>query len=140
MKVQFVSYYLTRRRGSTPAVLGMLLETLVNINYLYLKEFPQTPRIYQSGIKYQPEKYGAEDFKDIGQLLEEAKQTGDLVGDCEDLAAWRVAEARAMDGLGPNEAFIEWIEAVFDGATVYHIRANIKGVREDVSKIVGRKQ
>ena len=80
-----------RLKGGTNRVenkkLLYLLEALVNINILWLRENPGTPSIYDGGVVYKPE-IGAEDWKDIPHIL------ADGFGDCEDLAAARVAELR----------------------------------------------
>lgn len=66
----------------------ILLEALTGLNFLFLKQHGrETPILYKSGVVYAPE-YGKEDWKTIPLLVV------DGFGDCEDLAAWRVAELR----------------------------------------------
>lgn len=82
-------------------VLGLML-----INCVWLKHNPKTPKLYESGVIYVPEKrrtlklpgvgekvveYG-EDWQSIPACLKRKK------GDCEDLAAWRAAELQ-MQGI-----------------------------------------
>jgi hypothetical protein len=76
---------------------------LMLMDCAWLKDFPATPRIYESGVIYKPElQRRAKD----GHLLEygEDWQTVPWIlyhgfGDCEDLASWRAAELRVKDGI-----------------------------------------
>lgn len=76
-------------------VYGLMLQ-----NMAWIKHYPQTPRLYRSGVIYKPEvhredlggsvvEYG-EDWKTIPWVLY------DGYGDCEDLGAWRAAELRVQ--------------------------------------------
>jgi hypothetical protein len=101
-----------------------LLEALVQRNMEYLRQRPSTPKLYKSGVVYQVPKQmdgeceevqilkkalgkvganqrdvarvldlvqdvlGGERFRDIGRIIENGG------GDCDNLAAWRVAELR----------------------------------------------
>jgi hypothetical protein len=58
-----------------------LLELLAVHNADYLRKHPETPALYESGVYFKPEQRGR-DVLDAGW------------GDCEDLAAWRLAEYR----------------------------------------------
>lgn len=62
------------------------LQTLTRINWRYLRDNPETPLLYHSGVRYQDEPYGVEQWKDIPTLYR------DRFGDCEDLACARAAE------------------------------------------------
>jgi len=64
----------------------LLLEALCRINEDLLRT-KACPHLYQSGVRYQPED-GTEEWLDIPHVIEAG------VGDCEDLACWRVAELR----------------------------------------------
>ncbi len=66
-----------------------LLSTLCRINARYLRDVPDTPLLYHSGVRYEGEPYGQENWQDIPTT----HRLG--YGDCEDLACWRVAELRA---------------------------------------------
>lgn len=77
----------------TGGVIGLMLE-----NMAWLKAYPKTPLLYQSGVIYKPEQrridraghvieYG-EDWQTIPYVLYNG------FGDCEDLGAWRSAELR----------------------------------------------
>lgn len=88
------------RDAITAGVTGLML-----MDIAWLKHYPNTPKLYQSGVIYVPEarreiptkagwpkekcivEYG-EDWLTIPAVLKAKK------GDCEDLAAWRAAELR----------------------------------------------
>ena len=82
---------LDARLPEVRAVLGPLLEALVQVDCAYLLRHPRTPRLYQSGVRYQREAPGLEDWQDIPTCLRRR------VGDCEDLGCWLVAERRVFD-------------------------------------------
>ncbi len=71
------------------AVLLLLLEALVAHNIAYLRDHPDTPPLFRSGVRYRLDDPAGERWKDIAEV----RATGD--GDCKDLAAWRLAELRA---------------------------------------------
>ena len=64
-----------------------LMEALVTLNKLYLKEHPECPNLYEFGVIYVPE-FGTENWQTIPRCLK------NKYGDCEDLACWRIAELR----------------------------------------------
>lgn len=66
------------------------VETLARANVAYLAQHPKTPSFARAPIRYQREKKvsGGERWQTIPEIL----KTGH--GDCEDLAAWVIAEAR----------------------------------------------
>jgi hypothetical protein len=87
--------------------LQILLWMLIHLDILYLQRFPHTPRLYDSGVRYKREPWGYEQWITIPSII---RQGG---ADCEDLAAWRVAELRTKginarpmwryhEGTGPN--------------------------------------
>lgn len=67
--------------------LWLLLEGLSEINQVFLTEHPETMPLYNTGVVYRPE-FGSENWQDIPTTLAKGH------GDCEDLAAWEVAEYR----------------------------------------------
>lgn len=83
---------LTMKVPSTADALEGALEGLARVNEAILTREP-LPLLYKSGVRYKAEARGAG-----GRRREEwltALQTmGRGVGDCEDLAAWRIAELR----------------------------------------------
>lgn len=105
------------------ADLRRLLDTLVYANLAYLQDNPGTPKLYQSGCRYRREPRGREEWLSIPFVLEQK------YGDCEDLAAWRVAEALALK----NRARIELSKR----GNVWHVTAIVNGVHEDPSRILG---
>lgn len=55
----------------------------------WLRRNPRAPKLYASGVRYRPDPIGsAEDFRTVPRVLAAGS------GDCDDLAAWRVAELR----------------------------------------------
>ena len=64
----------------------ILLDALTKIHIDHLRHFPKTPSLYQSGVVYEREPPGREDWQDIFTTL---RRGG---GDCEDLATWRAAD------------------------------------------------
>lgn len=69
-------------------VLRLLLEVLIAADVAYLRAHPTAPWLYESGVVYVEDAEGRERWKDIPETL-----SGE-VGDCKDLAAWRIAELR----------------------------------------------
>ena len=74
-------------------VLHGLLFALCAADASYLRAHPETPRLYESGVRYQAELPGREDWQTVPFALARG------VADCEDLACWRVAELWVRDGV-----------------------------------------
>jgi hypothetical protein len=111
-----------------------ILEANVLINQLYLREFPQTPLLYRSGVRYrnEPQGQGFEDFALIPAIYARGW------GDCDDLAPARVAELRERFS-EPANISILW-KRMGGGGKLFHIvvrRAD--GSIEDPSKLLGMK-
>lgn len=87
------------------------LEAMVRANQEELKAHPQIPLLYESGVVYQQEPKGHEDWADIPTVLKQRW------GDCEDLAAWLVAELRSVWGI-PARPFLRFRKK--DGNYHYH--------------------
>lgn len=109
------------------------LEALSRINVYHLKKGIRDgrplPRLYQSGVRYQSEPPGKEDWLDIPTLYEAG------IGDCEDLACALVAERRVYDGIRclPHLRYKQ-----IEGINVIHILcAHPDGRIEDPSKLLG---
>ena len=64
----------------------ILLDALTEVHVDHLRAYPKTPSLYDSGVVYEREPPGREDWQDIHTTL---RRGG---GDCEDLATWRAAE------------------------------------------------
>lgn len=111
------------------ATLRVLLNALVAADYLYLKRHPETPLLYQSGVRYQEEPPGAEDWQDIKTCLNL------MWGDCEDLACWRAAELQ-IRGIDAHPDFTRDVKP--NGKTLYHIVVRLPDGRiEDPSRQLG---
>jgi hypothetical protein len=124
------------RRRSQKALLWML-EALVSINVdelLFYKQhvgkFP--PTLYKSGIRYQRED-GTENWQDIYRNFELGS------GDCEDLAAHRIAELRVVYGRSAKP-FVTYRLGP-DGGFHYHALLMVRGPdgwrAEDPSRKLG---
>lgn len=106
-----------------------LLAALVIANQEYLKLHPEAPLLYRSGIRYQAEPPGQEEWQDYPTLL----QTGR--GDCEDLASARVAELRVRFGIRAKP-YVTHRQA--GGILRYHIQVRLPDGRiEDPSARLG---
>jgi hypothetical protein len=109
-------------------------EALVVLNIAFLKKTKKSvPPLYRSGVRYRREGPPAagqprlERFQTIPEVLKRK------YGDCEDLAAWRVAELR-MSGIRA----VPWI--VQPGKRLYHVQVKYPDGRiEDPSKKLGMK-
>ena len=77
--------------------LSEFLRTLFTIDCAYLRDYPNTPNLYETRVRYaiEPKRpmvvigaerfFGLESWKTIPVVLQ------DGFGDCEDLACWRAA-------------------------------------------------
>jgi hypothetical protein len=74
-------------QNDSEKVLDMILELLVQIDILYLRRKPKTPKLYESGVRYYHDGIRDEWFS-----VDEAIHEG--LADCKGLSAWRVAELR----------------------------------------------
>jgi hypothetical protein len=70
-RVTFVldNLFTPETREMSDAVLGILLTALTEIDVLYLRAHPETPLLYESGVVYQEEPPGAEDWANIPMFL-----------------------------------------------------------------------
>jgi hypothetical protein len=110
-------------------VLETLVEALVAANMAFLEAFPRTPLLYESGVRYLEEPRGRDDWQDIPETL-----ARDKTGDCEDLAAWRIAELR-FRGEAANPAIRA---SLIRGVLTYHVRVRRSdGSIEDPSRKLG---
>lgn len=110
-----------------------LLECTYQLNCLYLANCPDTPRLYDSGVVFEPEDRECSD----GTCKEERFCTIPIVlaarkGDCDDLAPWRAAELTVRDGI----VSIPLIVPV--GPRSWHVFVQRSdGVWEDPSAVLG---
>jgi transglutaminase-like putative cysteine protease len=116
--------------------LEALMNCLTDLDSLWLRMHPNTPRLYSSGVFYKR--------TDIWDTIPALYARG--FGDCKSLAACRVAELRAR-GIQCRPVFrfiTEPSESPYDqtGYTMYHILvmfgdARIDGLWGDPSKVLG---
>lgn len=108
--------------------LYVLLDSLVKLNEIWLaNNYP--PNLYDSGVRYRKEWGRRENWQDIPTTLKKG------YGDCEDLAAWRVAELRFNEG---ENAFIQLEEHPVRNGVFYHVTVlRADGSTEDPSRALG---
>ena len=109
--------------------LAQLLEALAGVNEAWLREHPWAPSLYESGVRYEEEPEGRDDWQDIPETL------ALRVGDCEDLGCWRIAELRTR----VREYARPFVKRSVVGArTIYHVAVRrADGRLEDPSRILG---
>ena len=111
------------------AALVHLLEGLSAVNEAWLREHPEAPWLYESGVRYEEEPQGRDDWQDIPETIVLR------VGDCEDLGCWRLAELRTR-GREYARPYVK--QTVFGPRTVYHVAVRrADGRLEDPSRILG---
>lgn len=107
-----------------------MLGALVLANFIAIKSDPTVPKLYASGVRFMREPKGYESFVDLYEVI---RKRG---GDCAHLAAWRVAELRA---LGERATLrVTWQVDHAKRLRVFHVlvrRAN--GAEEDPSALLG---
>ena len=138
------------RRRFVPLIIA--LEALTATNEWHLREGiadgRPLPRLYESGICYQAEPPGQEDWLDYPTLLKIGR------GDCEDLGCALTAERRVYDGLA-SRTVLRWKfitsaelrvggypESIIprEGIYLIHILSQLPdGTLEDPSKVLGMK-
>jgi hypothetical protein len=111
------------------AALEHLLEALAAVNIAWLAENPHAPMLYESGVRYEEEPPGRDDWQDIPETI------ALRVGDCEDLGCWRIAELRTR----VREYARPYVkQSVVGPRTVYHVAVRrADGRLEDPSRILG---
>ena len=111
-----------------PASAGVLegtLEGLVCANIELLDRSPLPP-LYRSGVRYKRERPGRERWQTCEQVYSTRR------GDCEDLAAWRVAELRRAGEVGAL------VIVTKTGPHLWHVRVLRESGRiEDPSAMLG---
>lgn len=118
--------------GARLEVLASLLEALVAVNVAWLREHPEAPALYESGVRYEEEPPGRDDWQDIPETI--ALRSGD----CEDLGCWRIAELRTRG----CEYAVPYVRRSVEGRrTVYHVAVRrADGRLEDPSRVLGMGQ
>jgi len=126
-RVQLFRTELERPRSER--ALGYFLATLTAINCDYLRQYPQTPKLYDAGVRYKAEPSGQEEWKDVPTVRLDGH------GDCEDLACWRTAEL-IVSGIQARPIFK--YQRVTPEFSLYHIQVRWPNGRiEDPSKVLG---
>jgi hypothetical protein len=115
--------------GRRIRALERLLEALCDVNAEWLMENANAPWLYRSGVRYEEEPPGRDDWQDIPETL---MRRG---GDCEDLACWRIAELRVRLGEHVKPVVKR---TLYGPRTVYHVAVmRADGRLEDPSRILG---
>ena len=115
-------------------VLTLMLHALTIIDMRYLVQNPDTPPLYEMGVRYEYEPEGREDWQDVPTNWARKE------ADCEDLACHRAAELRVQ---GHKAWPVFTSKRRPNGSFLYHIivaRKNDAGIyvpAEDPSKILG---
>lgn len=120
-----------RDRARGELALTLYLRTLFALDVQYLRDYPLTPNLYSSGVRYKAEPPGIEIWKDIPVVIR------DRHGDCEDLACWLAAEYVVKRGIAAKP---EWVlqPQTRVGFRLYHIIVRLPdGRTEDPSKFLG---
>lgn len=113
------------QREMSNAILGQLLEALVRMDVDCFEANPTLPRLYQTGVYYQREPLGEENWLTTLALYRRGK------GDCEDLASTLTAEKRFFDRRAAVTAGYTW-RNLPSGITLYHIiQKDESGATED---------
>ena len=100
-------------REDSNTTLGLLLEALTKVNEILMWR-QRLPSLYQSGVRYQAEPIGTEDWLDALQVLLRR------YADCEDLAAYRAAELRVYHRIRARPVYIFGTDG--QGRQLYHCR------------------
>ena len=117
-------------RPASHKALSTLLYALMYVDMLELEANPDLPLLFKSGVKYQEEPPGQEDWQDVLTTLSLK------IGDCEDLACWRAAELRVRYGIQAEPVFIFKLRP--NGGYLYHILVRLPDGRiEDPSRTLG---
>lgn len=111
-------------------VARLLIEASVAVNQAHLRAFPNTPKLYESGVRYRLEPPNVEDFTDLEVLLQRGW------GDCAQLVAWRIAELR---NAGERATIrVTWVRDRDTGKRLFHIQVRrADGRIEDPSTRLG---
>lgn len=120
------------QREMSNAILGELLEGLVRIDVICFETYPNLPRLYQTGVFYQREPLGEENWLSTLALYRRGK------GDCEDLASTLTAEKRVFDRRYAVTAGYSW-RILPSGITLYHITQHDESgaIEDDPSRKLG---
>jgi len=137
-----ITFVLDLFQGSADAdrshkVLQLMLDTLYEVDCLYLQDNPNAPGIYTPNlitkrplVRYHREEEGREDWQDIPTTITLGE------GDCEDLACWRAAELTIREKIPARPIFT--VKKRANGGMLYHILVkHPDGTLEDPSRKLG---
>lgn len=108
--------------------LEILVNTLFELNVRYLREHPETPLLYRSGVFYLEEPKQKEYWRDIPMVLLYGE------GDCEDLAAWRAAELVVRNNINARP-YVTYEDT--PNEILFHVAVMTPQGIEDPSSILG---
>lgn len=121
-------------REASERALDRWLEALTQQDLDYLREHPETPRLYDSGVRYFHEGI-VDEYFDIPEALHET------IADCKTLAAWLAAEYRfrGIDlGARCTKKFAEVDDPDAGRLLLYHVLTlRSDGSTEDPSRVLG---
>lgn len=117
---------LTAGIPTRPDLLASALEGWIAVSRKQLREHPDWPPLYQSGVRYQREPRGRERW----QTVEETRRVGH--GDCEDLVIARVAELREAGEAGAAPHVYRTARS-----TWHTVVRRADGTIEDPSRVLG---
>ena len=120
--------------------LAAMMNCLIELNSIHLRYHPDTPLLYQAGIRYEEEPLGAEFWRDIPTVMRYR------AADCEDLSGWLIAEKRVRFGIPAVPIIIPQLRPPTpqrpEGSYTYHIAVatpDVPGGVDDPSKRLGMK-
>jgi hypothetical protein len=117
-------------RALSHKALAHMLVGLAEIAAMQMRRHPEWPDMYDSGVYYEEEPPGQEDWQDPKTCLALG------YGDCEDLASWRVGELNVRHGIRAQPTFL-WRKRP-NGSYLYHIQVRYPDGRiEDPSRRLG---
>lgn len=107
-----------------------MLNALGAIDDMWLAAHPDTPRLYDSGVRYSHEKLQQESAKGNMDWLDIPTVLSGVPADCEDLGSWRAAELRK--GADPSaRAVLKW-NIQPNGAALYHVIVRRGSIAHDL--------
>ena len=113
--LEFLSFETTPAQQKMDVICKMLA-VLHETNAQWFAAGGKAPPLYQSGVKYQEEQLGHDEWQDIPRSLDQ--WTRGVGSDCEDLASWRVSELR----FGGEDAWHTVEHRKSPTLVLYHIR------------------
>jgi hypothetical protein len=113
------------RRG----ILGALVEAIILADRAFLRDHPETPPLYQAGVRYL---FNRDTWLDIPSVLARGS------GDCKDFVAWRCAELRRDGIMATPDVTVRTEDRPSGRITIYHVRVRFpNGMLEDPSRMLG---